>query len=78
MIVCAAGPLHGRSVQLTNAAWSLDGPAVAEALGLEQGLLLQDFEALALSIPSFDADHLRLIGPPFGPSLGQPPGPRLI
>ncbi|MFX5656604.1 glucokinase, partial [Acinetobacter baumannii] len=51
MIVCAAGPLHGRSVKLTTAAWTLDGPAVADALGLEQGLLLQDFEALALSIP---------------------------
>lgn len=78
MIVCAAGPLHGRSVKLTNAAWSLDGPAVADALGLEQGLLLQDFEALALSIPSFDADRLRVIGPPFSMPPGQPAGPRLI
>lgn len=78
MIVCAAGPLHGRSVKLTNAAWSFDGPTVADALGLEQGLLLQDFEALALSIPSFDADRLRVIGPPFGMPAGQPAGPRLI
>ncbi|QCI66831.1 glucokinase [Phreatobacter stygius] len=74
MIVCAAGPILGREVKLTNAAWTLDGPAVAAALGLEQGLLLHDFEALALSIPTFPADRLQAIGP----ELGQPLGPRLI
>ena len=41
VILCAAGPVSGRSVALTNAGWRIDGPALAEALGLEQGLLFE-------------------------------------
>lgn len=64
MIVCAAGPMAGRRVQLTNAAWAIDGAAVAARLGLEQGLLLNDFEAQALSLPVVgEADAQRLGGP---------------
>ncbi|GAC1335201.1 MAG: glucokinase [Beijerinckiaceae bacterium] len=51
LIVCAAGPLEGRRLKLTNADWTIDGPEIAARLGLEQGLLLNDFEAQALSLP---------------------------
>lgn len=74
MIVCAAGPIIGRAVKLTNAAWTLNGPELAEALRLRQGLLLHDFEALALSLPALPAGRLRTIGP----DLGQPIGARLV
>jgi glucokinase len=74
MIVCAAGPVRGRRVQLTNADWALDGPETAAALGLDQGLLLHDFEALALSLPAFDAAWLR----PIGQVPARPGGPRLV
>ena len=43
-VMCAAGPVRGTSVTLTNAKWTIDGPAVARALGLEKGLLLKDFQ----------------------------------
>lgn len=59
LLVCAAGPASGRSITLTNAAWTVDGPKVAAHLGLEQGLLLNDFEALALSLPSLKQEWLR-------------------
>ena len=49
-VVAVAGPLDGRQAQLTNAVWNLDGPRLAEALGLSQGLLVNDFEALAASL----------------------------
>jgi glucokinase len=62
LIVCAAGPLQGRRLKLTNAEWGIDGPEVAEALRLEQGLLLNDFEAQALSLPAFLPDWTRDIG----------------
>jgi glucokinase len=52
LIVCAAGPLQGRRLKLTNAAWAIDGPEIADALQLHQGLLLNDFEAQALSLPA--------------------------
>ncbi|MCC2098438.1 MAG: glucokinase, partial [Hyphomicrobiales bacterium] len=72
LIVCAAGPLRGRSVKLTNANWELDGPALASQLGLQQGLLLNDFEALALSLPSIRPEWTRPIGsvePVTGPPM---------
>ncbi|WP_244544298.1 MULTISPECIES: glucokinase [unclassified Beijerinckia] len=66
LIVCAAGPMAGRRLQLTNAAWAIDGPAIAAHLGLEQGLLLNDFEALALSLPVVGETDARRIGSPQG------------
>jgi glucokinase len=62
-ILCAAGPIDGRSCVLTNCSWRLEGPALADALRLEQGLLLNDFEALALSLPAIGQDMARTIGP---------------
>ena len=49
-VLAVAGPLEGRVAQLTNASWRFDGPHIAEALGLKQGLLVNDFEALAASL----------------------------
>ena len=53
MVACGAGPVAGRTLKLTNAPWVMDGPEAARRTGLEQGLLLNDFEAQALSL----ADH---------------------
>lgn len=49
-ILAVAGPLEGRSAQLTNASWHFDGPVIADALGLKQGLLVNDFEALSAAL----------------------------
>ena len=62
MIVCVAGPVVDRRCQLTNAAWVIDGPALADAFGLEAGLLLNDFEAQALSLPALRPEWLKQIG----------------
>ncbi len=64
LIACAAGPVQGRAVTMTNARWTIDGPAVASALGLEQGLLLNDFEAQALALPVVRDSWVRKIGEP--------------
>ncbi|MDB5595043.1 MAG: glucokinase [Hyphomicrobiales bacterium] len=63
LVACAAGPALGRTLQLTNADWRIDGVSVARDLGLEQGLLLNDFEAMAFSLPSLGAEDVRAIGP---------------
>ncbi len=63
MIVCGAGPVVGRKLKLTNAPWVMDGPETARRAGLAQGLLLNDFEAQALSLPAIQADWTRKIGP---------------
>ena len=61
-IVCAAGPVRGRTVTMTNAKWEIDGAKVAKALGLEQGLLLNDFEAQGLTVPVVQDEWVRQIG----------------
>ncbi len=63
MIVCGAGPVVERRLKLTNAPWVMDGPETARRAGLKQGLLLNDFEAQALSLPAIQADWTRQIGP---------------
>lgn len=62
VLVGAAGPVKGRSVSLTNAAWLIDGPEVAARLGLAQGLLLNDFETLALTLPALGDADLMAVG----------------
>ena len=39
LILCAAGPVIGRAVKLTNAAWAIEGAKIAAQAGLDQGLL---------------------------------------
>ncbi len=63
VIACGAGPVEGRALKLTNAPWRIEGPEVAERLALGQGLLLNDFEAQALSLPTIPEAWARRIGP---------------
>ncbi len=73
LIACAAGPVSGRTVQLTNADWSIDGSKVAAKAGLDQGLLLNDFEAQAFSLPVLQPAWMIPVG-----SYEQKPGVELI
>jgi glucokinase len=74
IIACGAGPVAGRTLKLTNAPWVMDGPESARRTGLKQGLLLNDFEAQALSLPTIPEGWERRIGPlKFGPQ-----GPQVI
>jgi glucokinase len=63
MIACGAGPVVGRTLKLTNAPWVMDGPEAARRTGLMQGLLLNDFEAQALSLPAILETWARGVGP---------------
>jgi glucokinase len=60
-ILCGAGPLIAGRLKLTNAPWVLEGPAFAAA-GLERGLILNDFEAQALSLPAIPEPWVFPIG----------------
>ncbi len=63
VIACGAGPVVGRTLKLTNAPWVMDGPETARRTELEQGLLLNDFEAQALSLPTIPEGWEQRIGP---------------
>ena len=58
-----ATALAGDLIELTNADWSFSRQQLQRALGLDVLLVLNDFEALALSLPRLGAQQLRLWGP---------------
>ncbi len=66
-LLAVAGPVHARRAALTNTVTSrgalvIDGAALAGQLGLDQGLLLNDFEALCLALPFLGTDELMRLG----------------
>ncbi len=73
-VLCGAGPVDGVRCQLTNAGWLIDGHALAADLGLSAGLLLNDFEAQALSLPAVPRASLLVIGPDHADGAG----PRVV
>ncbi len=68
LVVAVAGPVQGKRAELTNAATptgklALGGPRLASRLNLDQGLLLNDFEALSIATPFLaPADVLEIGG----------------
>ena len=62
---CAIGianPVVGDRVQMTNHHWSFSISEVQRALGFERFLVLNDFTALALSLPTMQPADLRQVG----------------
>lgn len=57
-----ANPIVGDQVQMTNHDWSFSISAVQQALGLERFLVINDFTALALSLPALDSSDLMKVG----------------
>ncbi len=66
------------AVRLTNAGWVFSRTEIRRRLGLTQLLLLNDFTALALSLPHLAAGDLRQVGPgaalPLAPKAVLGPG----
>lgn len=78
-VLAVAGPIAGARAELTNANWRFDGRALRDAVGVDTGLLLNDFEALAMAAPALRPDDLDWIGTqresdPQGPMLVLGPG----
>lgn len=66
-LLAVAGPVSGREATLTNASTpggrlAVEGGRLAASLGLADGLLLNDFEALSLALPFLGAGSLDRIG----------------
>jgi glucokinase len=60
--IAVAGPGGGDQVALTNNAWSFSIEATRARLGLERLLIVNDFTAQALSVPSLGPEDLAKIG----------------
>lgn len=61
-VLALAGPVKEEKVRLTNADWVIDPKALVARLGLDEVLLINDFEALALALPGLAGDDLMAIG----------------
>ncbi|MBI3523549.1 MAG: glucokinase [Betaproteobacteria bacterium] len=57
-----ASAVLGDTITLTNNHWSFDRSDVKRALGLEKLLVLNDFEALALSLPALAENDYQVVG----------------
>lgn len=57
-----ASAVSGETVRMTNSAWTVSVAQARSALGVEQVILLNDFEALALALPGLQPADLMAIG----------------
>ena len=63
-LIAAAGPVDRGRIALTNAAWIVDPERIAKGLGMADVAVLNDFEALAWSLPALRAEHIVTLGAP--------------
>lgn len=79
-IIDLAGPIDGDAVDLTNAHWIVRPRDMIARLGVEDVILLNDFEALALALTALGDDDIAPIGgdmaeaEPFGAKVVLGPG----
>lgn len=71
--LCAAGPVEGGRVEMTNCPWVVSVEAVRRALGIERVTLLNDFTAVALALPDLRGQERHQIGGG-APEAGSPIG----
>ena len=60
--LAAAGPVIDESIKVTNNHWNLSAAEIRGDLSVERVRLLNDFEAVAWSIPDIDAHYLEAVG----------------
>ena len=60
--IAVAGPVMGEEIKLTNSPWSFAKRELCVAAGLKSVHVLNDFEALSLSLPHLAPEELHQIG----------------
>ena len=60
--IAIANPVQGDEVRMTNYHWCFSIEQMRQRLGLESLVVLNDFEALALSLPRLQPGQLRAVG----------------
>jgi len=61
-VLALAGPIQGDAVPLTNSPWVVEPKRLIKRFGLEEVILLNDFEALSLALADFTEGDLDFIG----------------
>ncbi len=72
-VIClaAAGPIVNRSVRFTNNHWIISADGLAQEFDISRVRLLNDFEAIAYSMPFINQDDLLPIGLPLPKPLDK-------
>ena len=73
-VLALAGVARGDRIPLTNASWIVEPKRLVAQFGLNEVIALNDFEALALSLPHLVGRHLI----PIGEGKRLPSGPRVV
>ena len=61
-LLAVAGPVDGDEIALTNHGWVVRPKALIEAFGLDEVVVLNDFEAQALGVVALGPEHMEKIG----------------
>lgn len=61
-ILAAAGPIVSNGLEMTNCNWFIEPDRLMQTLQIDDIVLLNDFEALALAASSFEAKDIVVIG----------------
>lgn len=61
-VLAVAGPVEGDEIELTNCDWVVRPRHMIETLGLDEVLVVNDFEAQALAVVALGPEHLEQIG----------------
>lgn len=61
-LIAAAGPIVNGRIVMTNAAWTVDADRIGHGLDMASVEVLNDFEALAWSLPALQHDDLFTLG----------------
>ncbi len=67
-----AGPVNGDTVQMTNRDWYIDAHALATGLGFEQVRLVNDYAAMARSIPNLPESDFTVLSAGSAPETRAP------
>jgi len=61
-VLAVAGPVDGNEIPLTNCNWVVRPLRMIEELGLDEVVVVNDFEAQALAVAALGEEHLEQIG----------------
>nr|WP_284701034.1 glucokinase [Rhodoplanes tepidamans] len=73
-VLAVAAPVEGETVRFTNSPWVIDVAELRAAFGIPRVVLVNDFEAVAWSLPSLRPEDLR----PVGGGVAVPGGPMVV
>lgn len=73
-VIAVAGPVESDEIALTNCPWVVRPRGMGATLGLEDVVVLNDFEAQALAVVALGPEHLEKIGG----GAPEPEAPRVV